>query len=85
MPRCQWWPMASMGARSRAVADEASMMACIPRITALGYTYRGYRGASQGHFFDLGPEQHLTHYLHMLLIDDAGCAAVTDLEAALEK
>jgi GrpB-like predicted nucleotidyltransferase (UPF0157 family) len=55
-----------------AVADESAVTACIPRITALGYTYRGYRGANQGHFFDLGPEQQLTHYLHMLLIDDPG-------------
>src|SRR5205807_1499498 len=55
-----------------AVADEANVTACIPRLTALGYTYRGYRGASQGHFFDLGPEQQLTHYLHMLLIGESG-------------
>jgi GrpB-like predicted nucleotidyltransferase (UPF0157 family) len=55
-----------------AVADEAMVTACIPRITALGYTYRGYRGSSQGYFFDLGPEQHLTHYLHLLLIGDLG-------------
>src|SRR5690349_11345805 len=52
-----------------AVADESAVAVCIPRITALGYTYRGYRGTNQGHFFDLGPEQQLTHYLHMLLID----------------
>jgi len=51
-----------------AVADEAIVTACVPRLTALGYAYRGYRGADQGHFFDLGPEHHLTHYLHMLLI-----------------
>ena len=55
-----------------AVADEPALAACIPRITALGYTYRGYRGADQGHFFDLGPGQYLTHYLHMLLIDEPG-------------
>ncbi|MDQ2999483.1 MAG: GrpB family protein [Chloroflexota bacterium] len=55
-----------------AVAGEAVVRACIPRITALGYTYRGYRGADQGYFFDLGHEQQLTHYLHMLLIDDPG-------------
>jgi len=55
-----------------AVVDEAIVTACVPRLTTLGYTYRGYRGASQGYFFDLGPEQQLTHYLHMLLIGDQG-------------
>jgi GrpB-like predicted nucleotidyltransferase (UPF0157 family) len=55
-----------------AVADESIVTACVPQLTALGYTYRGYRGADQGHFFDLGPDHHLTHYLHMLLIDDPG-------------
>ena len=55
-----------------AVADAAMVAACIPRITALGYSYRGYRGANQGYFFDLGPEHNLTHYLHLLLISDAG-------------
>src|SRR5215216_1692761 len=51
-----------------AVAGEAVVAACVPRLTALGYTYRGYRGPDQGHFFDQGLEQHLTHYLHMLPI-----------------
>jgi GrpB-like predicted nucleotidyltransferase (UPF0157 family) len=55
-----------------AVADEAIVTACVPRLVALGYVYQGYRGADQGHFFDLGPEHHLTHYLHMLLISDSG-------------
>jgi GrpB-like predicted nucleotidyltransferase (UPF0157 family) len=55
-----------------AVADEAIVNACIPRLTALGYTYRGYRGSSQGHFFDLGPEDQLTHYLHMLQLGEPG-------------
>jgi GrpB-like predicted nucleotidyltransferase (UPF0157 family) len=55
-----------------AVADEAIVTTCVPRLTALGYAYQGYRGADQGHFFDLGPEHHLTHYLHMLLISDSG-------------
>ena len=49
-----------------AVAGEHIVAACIPGLTALGYTYRGYRGPDQGHFFDQGLEQHLTHYLHML-------------------
>lgn len=52
-----------------AVATEADVAACVPLLEALGYTYRGYRGASEGYFFDQGPEQQLTHYLHMLLID----------------
>ena len=55
-----------------AVADEAIVSACIPRLCALGYAYRGYRGASQGYFFDLGLEQQLTHYLHMLVINEPG-------------
>jgi GrpB-like predicted nucleotidyltransferase (UPF0157 family) len=54
------------------VADEAAVVACIPRITALGYTYREYRGPNQGYFFDLGAGQCLTHYLHLLLIGDPG-------------
>src|SRR5919202_662499 len=53
-----------------AVVAEAVVAVCVPRLTALGYTYRGYRGPDQGHFFDQGPEQSLTHYLHLLLIDD---------------
>lgn len=55
-----------------AVADESVVTACVPELTALGYTYRGYRGSSQGHFFDLGPEHQLTHYLHMLRHGDPG-------------
>ena len=55
-----------------AVADESIATACVPRITALGYTYQGYRGSNQGHFFDRGPEHQLTHYLHLLLIGDPG-------------
>jgi GrpB-like predicted nucleotidyltransferase (UPF0157 family) len=51
-----------------AVAGEVVVATCVPRLTALGYTYRGYRGSDQGHFFDQGPEQYLTHYLHMLPI-----------------
>ncbi|MFL5800334.1 MAG: GrpB family protein [Roseiflexaceae bacterium] len=53
-----------------AVAAEVVVAACVPRLAALGYTYHGYRGTDQGHFFDQGSEQHLTHYLHMLLIGD---------------
>src|SRR5262245_24563913 len=55
-----------------AVASEAVVKVCIPRLTALGYTYRGYRGSEQGHFFDQGPESQLTHYLHMLLLGEQG-------------
>jgi len=53
-----------------AVAAEDVVAACVPRLTALGYTYGGYRGSDQGHFFDQGPEQYLTHYLHMLPIGE---------------
>ena len=53
-----------------AVAAESVVAACVPRLTTLGYTYRGYRGSDEGHFFDKGPEQHLTHYLHLLLSRD---------------
>jgi GrpB-like predicted nucleotidyltransferase (UPF0157 family) len=55
-----------------AVSDAPAVAACIPLITGLGYTYRGYRGASQGYFFDIGPEHSLTHYLHLLMIDQPG-------------
>ena len=55
-----------------AVADAAIATACIPRITALGYTYREYRGPGQGHFCDLGSGQQLTHYLHLMLISEPG-------------
>jgi GrpB-like predicted nucleotidyltransferase (UPF0157 family) len=55
-----------------AIASGAVVTQCIPRLAALGYTYRGYRGPDQGYFFDRGPEEHLTHYLHMLLIDTPG-------------
>ena len=50
-----------------AVASEADAAACVPILEALGYTYRGDRGASEGHFFDKGAEDSLTHYLHMLI------------------
>ena len=53
-----------------AVAAEAAVAACVPRLAALGYTYREYRGSDQGHFFDQGSEEHLTHYLHMLPIGE---------------
>jgi GrpB-like predicted nucleotidyltransferase (UPF0157 family) len=53
-----------------AVASETMVAACVPRLAALGYTYRGYRGSAQGHFFDQGSEACLTHYLHMLLIEE---------------
>ena len=55
-----------------AVAADSVVAACIPRLIALGYAYRGYRGPDQGHFFDRGPEQHLTHYLHVMRIRDPG-------------
>lgn len=55
-----------------AVAAESVVVVCVPRLTALGYTYHGYRGSGQGHFFDRGPEGRPTQYLHMLLIDDPG-------------
>jgi GrpB-like predicted nucleotidyltransferase (UPF0157 family) len=53
-----------------AVASESVVAGCVPRLTALGYTYRGYRGSGEGHFFDQGSEEHLTHYLHILSIRD---------------
>jgi GrpB-like predicted nucleotidyltransferase (UPF0157 family) len=55
-----------------AIASEADADACVPLLEALGYTYEGYRGASEGYFFNLGAETRLTHYLHMLLIDSEG-------------
>jgi GrpB-like predicted nucleotidyltransferase (UPF0157 family) len=50
------------------VAKEEDVAKCVPLLTTLGYSYRGDRGLDQGHFFDRGSEQHLTHYLHMLMI-----------------
>ena len=55
-----------------AVATYAVVPTCVSRLTEIGYTYRGYRGPDQGHFFDQGPDQKLTHYLHMLMISDPG-------------
>lgn len=55
-----------------AVAGEAEIAACVPLLEALGYTYRGDRGADEGHFFDLGAETRLTHYLHVLVTSSAG-------------
>lgn len=51
-----------------AVAVEADVAKCVPLLAILGYTYRGDRGRQEGHFFDHGSEQHLTHHLHMLLV-----------------
>ena len=53
-----------------AVAKEEDISACVPLLISLDYSYRGDRGASEGHFFDQGSEQQLTHYLHMLLISN---------------
>jgi GrpB-like predicted nucleotidyltransferase (UPF0157 family) len=53
-----------------AVAKEEDVSACVPLLVSLGYSYGGDRGASEGHFFDQGSEQQLTHYLHMLLISN---------------
>jgi GrpB-like predicted nucleotidyltransferase (UPF0157 family) len=53
-----------------AVATDTDVPACVPLLESLGYIYRGYRGASEGYFFDQGSEQQLTHYLHMLLISN---------------
>ena len=52
-----------------AIASEADVEVCVPLLQALGYRYEGYRGASEGYFFNRGREERLTHYLHMLLID----------------
>ena len=55
-----------------AIASEADVEACVPLLEALGYRYEGYRGASEGYFFNLGAQKRLTHYFHMLLIDSDG-------------
>ena len=55
-----------------AVAGDADVVACVPLVESLGYTYRGDRGLDEGHFFDSGAEDQLTHYLHMLLLKSAG-------------
>jgi len=53
-----------------AVTAESDVATCIPLLTDLGYIYRGDRGLSEGHFFDLGSDEQRTHYLHMLLTDN---------------
>jgi GrpB-like predicted nucleotidyltransferase (UPF0157 family) len=53
-----------------AVMGEAVVPDCVLRLEAAGYTYRGYRGLDEGHFFDQGREQELTHYLHVLPIHE---------------
>lgn len=55
-----------------AIASESHVDACVPLLVTLGYTYRGDRGASEGYFFDKGPEQQRTHYIHMLLVNSSG-------------
>jgi len=62
-------PILDMGV---AIAAEADVDACVPLLEALGYHYEGYRGASEGYFFNLGSQTRLTHYLHMLLIESEG-------------
>lgn len=53
-----------------AVETEADITACVPLLTGIGYRDGGDRGSSEGHFFDWGLDQQLTHYLHMLLISN---------------
>jgi GrpB-like predicted nucleotidyltransferase (UPF0157 family) len=53
-----------------AVAGVSVVPTCIGRLVDTGYTYRGYRGLDQGYFFDQGRGQELTHYLHVLPIDE---------------
>jgi GrpB-like predicted nucleotidyltransferase (UPF0157 family) len=53
-----------------AVETESDIAACVPLLTGIGYCYGGDRGSSEGHFFDKGLDQQLTHYLHMLLISN---------------
>ena len=60
-------PILDMGV---AVVQETDVATCVPLLESLGYSYRGDRGASEGHFFDQGHEQQLTHYLHMLLVNN---------------
>ncbi|MBI1256006.1 MAG: hypothetical protein GC204_00915 [Chloroflexi bacterium] len=55
-----------------AIAAETDVDSCVPLLEALGYRYEGFRATSSDYFFDVGPETHLTHYLHMLLIDSDG-------------
>lgn len=55
-----------------AVVHETDVAACVPLLTAVGYSYHGDRGPAEGYFFDRGAEQRRTHYLHMLLADSPG-------------
>lgn len=65
VPRLAAKPILDIGV---AVAEQTDVATCVPLLASLGYTYRGDRGPQEGHFFDQGSEQRLTHYLHMLLI-----------------
>lgn len=69
MPGLDAKPILDIGV---AVGTESDVAACVPLLEGLGYTYRGDRGADEGHCFDLGAEEKHTHYLHMLLITSAG-------------
>ena len=55
-----------------AIDAERDVAACVPLLEGLGYTYRGDRGAEEGHFFDSGADEKRTHYLHMLSSTSAG-------------
>lgn len=49
-----------------AVADFEAAFALVPRVEALGYTFRGEQGIPRRHYFVQGPHEKRTHHLHML-------------------
>lgn len=49
-----------------AVEDFEAAFALVPRLEALGYTFRGEQGVARRHYFVRGPDEGRTHHLHML-------------------
>lgn len=49
-----------------AVNGFEAAFALVPRVEALGYTFRGEQGIPRRHYFVQGPEERRTHHLHML-------------------
>lgn len=49
-----------------AIEDFEAAFALVPRLEALGYTFRGEQGIPRRHYFVRGPHEKRTHHLHML-------------------
>ena len=53
-----------------AVRDAVDALHCEPRLSALGYDYRGDMGRFGGHFFVKARARRATHHLHVVRADD---------------